>query len=197
MSYRKPPLPPDRRPPPLRRLPGDQQPQQPQQQPQVQTPPPWLLSFDDPMDIDSEPGVPRQAMPRGPTAMEPPSRPAEGGTISITTDGTKIWRHIFEIDISSHDSGLGDLEVLEHARTQLGFLERSGLRDDAMRRIRDCRTRLRVVIDTKSPSRLDALADARLRMLTMQDMINEGMGWFPGLPWRHNHFRVEVFHPRA
>jgi hypothetical protein len=122
---------------------------------------------------------------------------AEGGHFSITADGTKIWRHTFEIDIPSRPSGFTDLEILEYARTQLAFLERAALREDAMRRIRDCRTRLRVIIDTKTSSRLDALVDARLRMLVMQDMINEGMGWFPGLPWRHPHFRVETFCPRS
>lgn len=194
MSYRKPPAPLDLRSHPSRRTTRDQQ------QSQVQTPPPWLQSFDDPMDIDSEPSAPsapRRTIPTGPAAMAASQKPTEGTPFTITTDGTKAYRHTFEIDISSHASGVTDLEIIEHARTQMGFLERAGLRDDAMRRIRDCRIRLRVVIDTKSPSRLDALVDARLRMLTMQDMINEGMGWFPGLPWRHHHFRVETFCPRT
>lgn len=197
MSYRKPPAPLHLQPHPSRRTNGDQQ------QPQVQTPPPWLQSFDDPMDIDSEPSAPsvpsapRRTIPTGPAAMTASQKPTGGTPFTVTTDGTKVYRHTFEIDISSRAGGVTDLEIIEHARTQMGFLERAGLRDDAMRRIRDCRTRLRVVIDTKSPSRLDALVDARLRMLTMQDMINEGMGWFPGLPWRHHHFRIETFCPRS
>lgn len=87
---------------------------------------------------------------------------------------------------------MSDHEILQYARTQLGFLERSGLAEGSMRSIRNCRMRLRVRIDTKSASRVDALVDVRMRMLAMLDMISDGMGWFTGLPWKHEHFTVEV-----
>jgi hypothetical protein len=157
------------------------------------------------MDIDSEPGTTlpgrpfpsgQRPIPIGPAAMTHPSRPPEA-PLTVLPDGSKMYRYFFEVDISNRVHELTDLEMLQHARTQMGFLERAGLREDSMRRIRDCRTRLRVTIDTNSASRLDALADCRMRMLTMTDMITDGMGWFPGLPWRATHFNVEVLYPRG
>lgn len=134
--------------------------------------------FDD-MEIDSTGGSAPQ------TGMTP---------FAYAPDGSNIYRHAFEVDLSNRVGGVSDHEALETGRKQMGFLEMSGMREDSMRRIRDCRTRLRVVIDTKSDSRFDALVDARMRMLTMQDMIADGLGWFLGLPWRHAHFTVEVLY---
>lgn len=104
----------------------------------------------------------------------------------------RVHRHIFEVDLSNRVGEMSDTDILSHARTQLGFLGRSDLADGSMHRIRNCRMRLRVAIDTMSASRADALVDVRMRMLVMLDMISDGLGWFPGLPWRHEHFVVEV-----
>lgn len=189
MSFRKPPVPPDSRMNPSR---------DPRPQTRTNATPPWQSSGGDPMDIDSEPSATfsRRPISTGPAAVPRPARPINT-LFTILPDGSKMYSYIFEVDISNRAHELTDLEILEYARTQMGFLERADVRDGAMRHIRDCRTRLRVTIDTKSTSRLDALGDCRMRMLIMQDMINEGMGWFPGLPWKALHFQVEVLHPRG
>lgn len=193
MSYRKPPKISDQRTGSSQRLSGTNRPSQQSQYRtpswQQTAPSPHLLpalaptpvpdnDFDD-MEIDST----GDSAPQ--TGMTP---------FAYAPDGSNIYRHTFEVDLSSRVGGVSDHEALETGRRQMGFLEASGMREDSMRRIRDCRTRLRVVIDTKSDSRFDALVDARMRMLTMQDMIADGLGWFLGLPWRHAHFTVEVLY---
>ncbi|KAJ5126525.1 hypothetical protein N7448_007304 [Penicillium atrosanguineum] len=189
MSFRRPSLPPGRRVNPSTDS---------CQQTRTDATPPCQSSGGDPMDIDSEPSATfsRRPISTGPAAISRPSRPT-GALFTMLPDGSKMYSYIFEVDISNHAQELTDLEILEYAHNQMGFLERADLRDGAMRHIRDCRTRLRVTIDTKSIGRLDALGDCRMRMLVMQEMINAGMGWFPGLPWRANHFHVEVLYPRG
>lgn len=54
------------------------------------------------------------------------------------------------------------------------------------------RMRLRVMIGSRPASRAEALVDVRRRLQTMLDMINCELGWFPGLPWRSQHFSLEV-----
>lgn len=138
----------------------------------------------DDMDIDPPAGVPVAPVPAG-TGIS---------TTGSVQRGPGIWRHSFEIDLSNRPGGMTDHQILEHARLQLLFLERANLAEDAMRRVRNCRMRLRIEIDTRSASRADAVIDIRLRMLIMVDMITEGLGWFPGLPWRNPHFIVKVMY---
>ncbi|KAJ5676511.1 uncharacterized protein N7477_002144 [Penicillium maclennaniae] len=191
MSFYGPPVPPepDRRMSLARDL---------RQQTRAAAPPPWQALGGDPMDIDSEPSTTasRRPIPTVPTAIPRPLRP-NNALFTLLPDGSKMYSYIFEVDILNRAHELTDLEILEYARNQMGFLERANLRDGAMRHIRDCRIRLRVTIDTKNTSRLDALGDCRMRMLIMQDMISDGMGWFPGLPWKARHFHVEVLYPQS
>lgn len=117
-------------------------------------------------------------------------------TIQTVQRRPGIYRHIFEIDLSNRHGGMNDHQILEYALLQLQHLLQADMAEDAMRRVRNCRMRLRIEIDTRNASRADAVFDIRLRMLVMQDMITgtEGLGWFPGLPWRHPHFIVEIIY---
>lgn len=127
--------------------------------------------------------------------IDPPAVTRNGTSATGTVQRTPgIYRHSFEIDLSNRHGGMTDHQILEHARLQLSYLERANLAEDAMHRVRNCRMRLRIDIDTRSASRADAVIDIRMRMLVMQDMITDGLGWFTGLPWRHPYFNVEVMY---
>lgn len=91
-----------------------------------------------------------------------------------------IYRHTLEIDLSNRPGGMTDAKILEHARTQLLHLEQANMSPSAMRRVRDCRMRLRIDIDTKSASRAGAVINIRMRMLAMEDMITR----FSSIPYR-------------
>lgn len=131
--------------------------------------------------------------------IDPPfPEPRSLGNGSSTTQTVRhtpgVYRHTFLIDLSNRHGGMTDKQIIEHARLQLHYLEQANMAEDAMRRVRNCRMRLRIDIDTRCADRADAVIDVRLRMLVMLDMITEGLGWFPGLPWRHPHFNVEVLY---
>lgn len=117
-------------------------------------------------------------------------------TIQTVQRRPGIYRHIFEIDLFNRHGEMNDHQILQYALLQLQYLLQADMAENAMRRIRNCRMRLRIEIDTRNASRADAVFDIRLRMLVMQDMITgtEGLGWFPGLPWRHPHFVVEILY---
>lgn len=115
---------------------------------------------------------------------------------------SQVFRHTFEIEIRNPIPGhMPDLEILRTARTrirtvvqpsmpptQLSYPSRRPVRRNLV---------LRIVIDTFSVDRQDALVIADWRLHFMIEMIQDaqGLGWFPGLPWTHDHFQLRMAVP--
>ncbi|KAJ5114310.1 hypothetical protein NUU61_000069 [Penicillium alfredii] len=153
----------------------------------------WLAnteypSAEDRMDIDSnDDPVPAVNTVTRPSEMPPPVTPPN--------PRSGIYRHVFCLDIGHRGGCNTDYDILGAARVQLDRLQKSGSLENPVP-VNLRRLRVHVAIDTRSSSREDALVNANLRLFLMQDMINDGLGWFTGLPWRHEHFVVELLRPQ-
>ncbi|KXG49216.1 uncharacterized protein PGRI_030860 [Penicillium griseofulvum] len=135
----------------------------------------------DPMEIDD----PVQEPP-------PPTAPA---SMTQGPGVDTIHRHVYYIPIRSHPMPVLDLDVITAARTELARLEGTGMPIlEALPEQAGPHVFIR--IDTNHIDRRHALMDANLRMGAMQDMIQDGFGWFTGLPYRHPHFEVKFLRGR-
>lgn len=133
------------------------------------------------MDIDLDDIPPSTA---DPDAADVPE-------IRITNQGV-AYRHTFDFEIPNYSIYTSEQAVLQTARDIISRNSRGLLEEVSTRMNSTCRPCLRVVIDTRSILREDASVEVDWRLLKMQDMITDGLGWFPGLPWRHEHFTVEI-----
>jgi hypothetical protein len=111
----------------------------------------------------------------------------------------QVFRHTFEIEIRNPVPGrMPDLEILRttRARIRTGVqapIPPTRLSYPNQRTVRR-NLALLIIIDTFSIDRQDALVIADWRLHFMIEMIHDaqGLGWFPGLPWMHDHFQVRV-----
>lgn len=159
--------------------------------------------------------LPPRLRPSDPDAMEidtqqPQSLPyaliqvaAAGSTVSNGSHkNNPIYRHTFNIEIESQQPmRLSDVEIIRMARAhiRLDRPQPSPMMLDELvnvprypARAQPRRLYVRIIIDAFSVDRETALIDADGRLGYMVGMAQDGLGWFPGLPWLHPHFQVRI-----
>ncbi|KAK5789069.1 hypothetical protein VI817_008193 [Penicillium citrinum] len=153
--------------------------------------------------------------PTDPDAMEIDTHPPQSlpySLIQIATAGltvpnghhrnNPVYRHTFNIEIESQQPiRLSDVEIIRMARARIRFDRPQPspmMLDEILNaprypaRAAPRRLYVRIIIDTFSVDRETALIDADGRLGYMVGMAQDGLGWFPGLPWTHPHFQVRM-----
>lgn len=109
----------------------------------------------------------------------------------------QVFRHTFQIQIRSPVQGhLSDLEILRTARARIRNTPQASVPPSYAARAVGRTLVLRIIIDSLSISRHDALVLVDWRLHFMIEMIEDregqGLGWFCGLPWVSDHFQVRL-----
>lgn len=124
---------------------------------------------------------------------------SQGNTITRGISGNQqVYRHAFNIEIRTPlNQRVPDVEILRTARTRIRLDQQHSAAPPHVYGSQGPTRRclVRIIIDTTSQNREEALVDADWRLGYMVEMTEDGMGWFPGLPWVHDHFEVRLIYP--
>lgn len=117
--------------------------------------------------------------------------------IAVSAKRRNWTSHAFEIHLPGYHHDIPVGSVLQYGVEILNKVGTSGFDPKIVEIGNTPRTDVYLWIDvhTESTDREIGAMTASWRLSAMIDMTREGLGWFPGLPWLNEHFKVQIYDP--